>query len=47
VNDLAISLPAAVAGSAVGLGLFQRLNDKAFRKAMMLVLLVSGLALAD
>jgi uncharacterized protein len=46
LNELVISVPAVVAGAALGLTLFNRVDGSAFRKAMFLALLASGLALA-
>ena len=44
--DTAVSLPALAAGTAVGLAMFGRISDVWFRRAMLGVLLVAGLALA-
>lgn len=41
----AFALPALVAGILCGLGLYGKLNDAAFRKIILLLLLVSGVAL--
>jgi uncharacterized protein len=37
-----IGLPALFAGTWIGLKLFDRLNEAAFRKVVLLLLLVSG-----
>ena len=44
--DLAISIPAVAAGTAVGVILFGRVNDALFRRVVLTTLLVSGLTLA-
>lgn len=44
--DAAVSLPALVAGTASGLAMFGRISDRWFRRAVLSVLLVAGLALA-
>jgi len=43
--DTAVSLPALAAGTAVGLALFGRMSDAWFRRAILAVLFVAGLAL--
>lgn len=43
--DLALSLPALLAGTALGLFAFRRVNDAVFRRVILGVLLVSGLLL--
>jgi uncharacterized membrane protein YfcA len=43
--DLAVSIPALLAGSALGLVAFRRVNEATFRRIMLIVLLVSGLML--
>jgi uncharacterized protein len=44
--DLAISLPALFAGSMLGIIAFRKLNEAGFRKAILVVLLFSGISLA-
>jgi uncharacterized membrane protein YfcA len=44
--DLAVSIPALAAGTAVGVMLFGRVNDSVFRRVVLTTLLVSGLTLA-
>jgi len=44
--DTAVSLPALVAGTAVGLAMFGRISDALFRRTILAVLFVAGLALA-
>ena len=46
VIDLAISLPALFAGSLLGILAFRNLNEVGFRKAILVVLLFSGVSLA-
>jgi hypothetical protein len=46
VIDLAISLPALFAGSLLGILAFRKLNEVGFRKAILVVLLFSGVSLA-
>jgi uncharacterized membrane protein YfcA len=43
--DATFSLPALAAGTAAGIILFGRIDDAAFRRAILAVLLVAGLAL--
>jgi uncharacterized protein len=43
--DFAISLPALIAGTALGILMFKNVNDLMFRKIILVVLLVSSLAL--
>ncbi len=43
--DAAFGLPALAAGTAVGIALFGRMNDAIFRRAVLGVLFVAGLAL--
>jgi uncharacterized protein len=43
--DLAISIPAAAAGTAVGVILFGRVNDALFRRVILTTLFISGLTL--
>jgi uncharacterized protein len=45
VLDLVLSLPALLAGSALGIFAFRRVNDIVFRRVILSVLLVSGLLL--
>ncbi len=44
--DAAFGLPALAAGTAVGIALFGRLNEAAFRRTILGVLFVAGLGLA-
>jgi uncharacterized membrane protein YfcA len=44
--DLAISLPALAAGAVLGIVMFRRVNETAFRRIVLVVLLFSGLSLA-
>jgi uncharacterized membrane protein YfcA len=44
--DLAISLPALAAGAVLGIVMFRRVNEIAFRRIVLVVLLFSGLSLA-
>jgi uncharacterized protein len=44
--DLAVSIPALAVGTAVGVMLFGRVNDAAFRRVVLMTLFISGLALA-
>jgi uncharacterized membrane protein YfcA len=44
LSDMLIALPALVAGSALGLILFARVNDATFRRVVLALLFVSGLA---
>jgi uncharacterized protein len=46
VIDLAISLPALFAGSALGILAFQNINEVGFRRTILVLLLVSGASLA-
>ena len=45
VLDLVLSLPALLAGSALGIFAFRRVNDVVFRRVILSVLLVSGVLL--
>ncbi len=45
LKDAVLGLPALAAGTAVGLTLFGRMNDAAFRRTILVVLFVAGLAL--
>jgi hypothetical protein len=45
-NDLAISLPALFAGSALGVVAFRNINEAGFRRTILVLLLVSGASLA-
>jgi uncharacterized membrane protein YfcA len=45
IADLAISLPALLAGSWLGLKLFGRLDEASFRKIVLVLLLASGAVL--
>jgi uncharacterized membrane protein YfcA len=44
--ELAISLPALAAGAVLGIVMFRRINEIAFRRIVLVVLLFSGLSLA-
>jgi uncharacterized membrane protein YfcA len=44
--DFAISLPALAAGAVLGIVMFRRINEIAFRRIVLVVLLFSGLSLA-
>jgi uncharacterized membrane protein YfcA len=44
--DFAVSIPALLAGSVLGVIAFRNVNDQAFRKIILVLLLVSGAALA-
>jgi uncharacterized membrane protein YfcA len=46
VIDLAISLPALLAGSVLGLVAFRNINELGFRRTILVVLLFSGASLA-
>lgn len=46
VIDLAISLPALFAGSALGIVAFRNINEAGFRRTILVVLLFSGASLA-
>jgi uncharacterized membrane protein YfcA len=46
VIDLAISLPALLAGSVLGLVTFRNINELGFRRTILVVLLFSGASLA-
>ena len=43
--DLAVSLPPLAAGTMLGLLLFRRINEAAFRRIILIMLLISGLSL--
>ena len=43
--DLAVSLPALFAGSALGVIAFHRVNETVFRKTVLVLLLISGISL--
>jgi len=43
--DLAVSLPALFAGSALGVIAFHRVNETVFRKTVLILLLISGISL--
>ncbi|MGJ5177479.1 sulfite exporter TauE/SafE family protein [Bradyrhizobium oligotrophicum] len=45
IIDLAVSLPALLAGTALGIVAFRRVNDVLFRKIILGILLLSGLLL--
>lgn len=45
IVDAALGIPALVAGTALGLSLFGRMNDAVFRRAILGVLFFAGLAL--
>jgi hypothetical protein len=46
VIDLAISLPALFAGSALGIVAFRNVNEIGFRRIILVLLLLSGASLA-
>jgi uncharacterized protein len=46
VIDLAISLPALFAGSALGIVAFRNINEVGFRRTILVLLLISGASLA-
>ena len=43
--DMAVSVPALVAGTVMGILLFRRANDAIFRRTILGILLFSGLSL--
>jgi uncharacterized protein len=43
--DLAISVPALAVGTALGIVLFNRVDQLAFRRIVLIILLFSGLSL--
>jgi len=43
--DFAISLPALVAGTALGIWMFRSVNEMTFRRIILIMLLLSGLSL--
>jgi uncharacterized protein len=43
--DLAVSLPALAAGTALGILTFRKVNEVTFRRAILIILLFSGLSL--
>ncbi len=45
LEDFVISLPALLAGTVAGIAMFGRVNELAFRRVVLAVLLVAGLAL--
>lgn len=45
LTDLAVSLPPLAAGTLLGVLMFRRINESAFRRIIMIMLLVSGLSL--
>jgi uncharacterized protein len=44
--SLTLSLPALVAGAALGVVMFRRIDDALFRRIVLAVLLLAGLMLA-
>ena len=44
--DLAVSLPALFAGSALGILAFRNINENGFRRTILVLLLISGASLA-
>src|SRR6478735_3694493 len=46
VIDLAVSLPALLAGSALGIVAFRNINEVGFRRTILVLLLISGASLA-
>lgn len=45
LNDFIISLPALLAGTAAGIAMFGRVNETAFRRVVLIILLIAGLGL--
>jgi uncharacterized protein len=45
VVDFVVSLPALAAGTVLGIAMFRSVNEVAFRRIILLILLVSGLSL--
>ena len=45
LNDFIISLPALLAGTVAGIIMFGRMNETAFRRVVLVILLVAGLGL--
>jgi uncharacterized membrane protein YfcA len=45
LNDFIISLPALLAGTAAGIIMFGRVNEVAFRRVVLIILLLAGLGL--
>src|SRR6266436_1075340 len=45
LEDFVISLPALLAGTVAGIAMFGRVNESAFRRVVLAVLLVAGLVL--
>ena len=43
--DLAVSLPPLAAGTMLGILMFRRINEAAFRRVILIMLLISGLSL--
>jgi uncharacterized protein len=43
--DLAVSLPPLAAGTVLGILMFRRINETAFRRIILIMLLISGLSL--
>jgi hypothetical protein len=46
VVDLAISLPALLAGSVLGIVAFRNIDEVGFRRTILVLLLISGASLA-
>ena len=46
VIDLAVSLPALLAGSVLGIVAFRNINEVGFRRTILVLLLISGASLA-
>jgi uncharacterized protein len=45
LEDFVISLPALLAGTVAGIAMFGRVNESVFRRVVLAILLVAGLAL--
>jgi hypothetical protein len=45
LNDFIISLPALLAGTVAGIVMFGRVNETAFRRVVLIILLIAGLGL--
>ena len=45
LRNLALTLPASAVGAAIGLWLFRKLSDHAYRRLLIGLMLVSGLVL--
>ncbi len=45
IVDFVVSLPALAAGAALGIAMFRSVNERAFRRIILLILFLSGLSL--